>query len=315
MESNPIDIQFANTPDPHWNENVSGFFSSVDWAQLLNKAFGCRLLYLTVNSTYRIVMPVFKVGPFRIGYLGFPLLYSQDPDIICDDFFLQLKRQKFCIPIDVINSAVGSFDAHTLTMSSRAFSPETQIINFPEWSVSKLPKKIRRDIKHSLRQGLVLKNSSEMNYPDEVHQLYLKTVKRKQGVAKYNSEYFSALFEYSQQAEDVQFLFAFKDSDIVGFGVFVKDASTVYYLHGAIDIAFKKLGITDFLVYHGILWALDIKSENFNFMTSPNDQPQLVRYKEKWGGETQQQLHYELVRKPVKTAAFKFAKKIHQLVS
>ena len=60
--------------------------------------------------------------------------------------------------------------------------------------------------------------------------------------------------------------------------------------------------------------ARDAGCESFNFMSSPADQPSLVQYKEKWGGETRAQRTYTL-RLSAVYSIFRFAERAYSLIS
>ena len=112
------------------------------------------------------------------------------------------------------------------------------------------------------------------------------------GTARYTERYFTSLAEHSVSNHLVDVRRAVLDTDTAGFLVTGRHADTTYYLHGGTDPGFRNLSPSDLLMADAIRSAREAGCSRFNFMASPPQQDSLVRYKEKWGGETRQLQNY-----------------------
>lgn len=299
-----------------WEKGPTGsLINSKTWAEVLENAFKLKPVYLTVNDQHQILMPVFIAGSFKIGYVGFPILYTKDGPLLCDAFFRALQSHKYPMGIDLLKISVSAFSQNQITAPPNTLNPETEIEDLQKWDMAHLHKNISRDIKHAVKQDTSLKNSKETEYNEQIYGLYSKTIARKQGTIKYNNNYFLTLFNKSKISNDILFLVASKNNQTIGFGVFIKDRSMAFYLHGGIDIDSKQTGISDLIVFKGISWAKETGALAFNFMASPPHQQSLIRYKEKWGGVTKELKNYEIVIKPGKATLFKISLKLFNLIN
>lgn len=298
-----------------WHKTDTPLFSSELWGDVLSKSFNTKNIYMTVNQNSRIMMPVFKVGPFRVGYLGFPLWYGEDASLMMEEFFQALIRHQYPTRIDLIKIAVSGFCQNMLNIEPESTSPETEIIDISNWQIELLPYRVRRDIKYALKQNMIVKTSNEIEYNEKIYLLYKKTVSRNRGAVKYNSQYFSELFSTSKKSNDIYFVCALIEEQIIGFNVFLRHGQTAFALHGAIDVEFKRKRISDLLVYKGILWAKDQKVKKFNLGCSPVNQQSLIRFKEKWQAKTKKLKNYEVRINPLRAFAFKALLNLYSLIS
>lgn len=314
MEENNFIIT-SSLDRPQKSQTSSFSFNSPLWVDLLTKSFGARILYLTVNEQYQLILPVMAAKGFHIGFMGFPILDLEGRLLLTDSFLQVLNKHTLPIKIDLLKVTVSAFCSHHISRKADQCIPETQISNFSTWNPDKLPKNTRRDIKHGANQNIVIKTGQQGSYDPAIYELYKKTVTRHKGAVKYPAAYFQALYSLSKNCDDIQFLTAFDQGQLVGFATFIRQQANAYYLHGAIDFQFKSKGISDVLVYEGLLWAKQKDVDKFNLMASPQDQAGLIRFKEKWGGETKMQHQYELVKRPVRAGLFKMARTLYGWMS
>lgn len=265
----------------------AAIFSSGPWQHLLEKSFGCRTIYAVGNSG-GFAISAFRAGPFRVGYLGFPLGagVGASQSLIGLAGALRtcrLQGMPVCLRIPV--SAFGP--QQTLDLPYLA-NPETAIEDLQNWRLESISKNLRRDIRKAQRSELTVCEVTDSRVADRLYEMYSNTVKRHGGSIRYNVDYFQELIKLSATQPRLRVLVASQDSDIAGFVITAQHGSTSYYLHGGADPLYRKDSPSDLLVNHAIHVAQQEGSDTFNLMASPPDQLSLVRYKEKWGGVTRQ---------------------------
>lgn len=279
------------TPPPGWEGKCgecTDLFHSSAWQDVLREGFGCSSVYLW-DSQNRIgcALPVFRIGPFRVAYLGFPA-GGQIGGISAPESLLEaLPDLSFRQRIDAIRVPVSAFAEPTLLASRAVALPETAINDLAEWDPQKLPGAVRRDLKKFDCSGLELRLSVDVKHDSyRYHRLYLGTIRRHRGRRRYTEAYFRALIKLSRASDQLRCIGAYAGDELAGYLVAALSGDTVYYLHGATGPRFQHKRPSDALLCDAIKWAREIGALHFNMMTSPRLQPGLVFYKEKWGGET-----------------------------
>lgn len=275
-------------PPQHWDRlcaDSKALFASEAWQHVLQRGFGTESIYFSDESG-GFVVSVFRGGPFRIGYLGFPtgatagsLARRLDP--------APILRSAGGIAMPVcVRVPVGTFDDNFVRSGTVVTNPETVIDDLQAWSLAGVSKNLRRDVRKAQRSDLSIESTSDVAHAAQLFRIYAGTVKRRGGAMRYNAGYFSALLELSATNPAVQVLLARESDVIAGFVVVVDDRGTANYLHGGAAPDFMKDSPSDLLLAAAIEQAQSRGCRRFNLMASPADQPTLVRYKEKWGGET-----------------------------
>jgi lipid II:glycine glycyltransferase (peptidoglycan interpeptide bridge formation enzyme) len=226
---------------------------------------------------------------------------------------------------DFSNSAVGSrfvclripvsafVDGESIPAPS-VVTPETAITDLGSWDLMAVSKKLRRDIRKANRSGLEISRGVNAALGPVLYDMYRQTVMHHGGSLRYTQDYFSALSALAGENPAIRLYTARADGDPVGFAVTVQDRETCYYLHGGSLPHARQSSPSDMMLADAIADAREAGSSTFNFMSSPADQPSLVRYKEKWGGETRSQRTYTLRLSPA-YPIFRVAEKAYSLIS
>ena len=147
-----------------------------------------------------------------------------------------------------------------------------------------------------------------------IFDFYASTVKRHGGSLRYNQTYFTSLLELARNGGAVRLYLAELDSDPVGFAVVARHAGTAYYVHGGASADARRLSPSDLILSEAITAEKEAGCRAFNFMASPADQPTLVRYKEKWGGETRTQ-HTYTIGTSAAYPLFRVAERLYRLLN
>ncbi|MFO7603911.1 MAG: GNAT family N-acetyltransferase [Gammaproteobacteria bacterium] len=303
----PLPLNVSDTPPEDWNTLCLTFgyiFYHPEWHTVLNVGFAARTVYVRqIKSKTYFSISIFKVGPFRIGYLGFPVGGALAGELN-ESLLLSLKNSG--LTLDILRVSVSAF-SKPLELTANCFSsPETAVVDLEKWSLKFCPK-LRRGLKKAHKNNVIFHDLMSDKYASELYEMYRLTVLTHGGQVKYTREYFSALLNLAQRSDRVRCIGGFFGNEMCGFVVAVLDAKTGYYLHGATDKGGKGLGISDLLIHEAIQWAQKEGMTGFNLMSSPVTQPGLVRYKEKFGAVTRQHKTYELTLSPLRAGVFKLA--------
>ena len=297
-------------PPSGWEETClsrGSLFHSLTWQQLLARSFGSQTIYVWDSAMADgMAVTVFPAGPFRVGYVGFPVGGSLSRRPLLPSHLAALKQLPTPIRLHILRVPVSAFCESVEMGLPCSDAPETAILDLQGWDVGH-SKKLHRDVKKARHADLRIIPASGASHGDELYQLYRDTVTRRGGALRYNAAYFRHLVALAESQPGVRCLLAIKDGVTAGFVVVVKDGTIAYYLHGATAPAMKHLGVTDLLLLDGIEWARDKGAEVFNLMSSPSSQDSLIRYKEKWGGITKTNRTYELAIRRLPARLFRAA--------
>lgn len=309
---------FTNKPSSHWNElcrNHGDLFNTHEWHEVLAKGFGSETLYGWDEAiSTGVTITIFKAGPFRIGYLGFPVGGTVGGDALASDIIASLKKNHFPGRLHCIHIPASAFVLSVNLDLPAVTTPETAIENLQEWH-PETDRKLRQDLNRARRSPVQIVDASDSLYGSSLFSLYRKTVSRNRGNMRYTEAYFSTLIDIARTHEKMRCLLALMDSEVIGFEIAACHGKTAYSLHGFTDPDFKLYSASDLLTCEAINWAKQQGAERYNLMASPADRLSLVKYKEKWGGITRQQKTYELVLKPLHTGIFKVTAALYQEAS
>ncbi len=306
-------LSLSIAPPQTWHDSGDqevSFFNSIEWLSLMNKAFNTNLLYLEgKDQGFRAAISIFKAGPFRIGYLGFPITSVLGEGKITNETILQIKKAKIQTGLHLLRIPTSSFqENHDLDLFSNE-TPESAISDLQSWNEGVLSSAVRRNIRKAKKSGVIISDATEHNLGNIFFRLYTDTVNRNNGSVRYNENYFNSLIDLSQKSPALRCSVAKVDGEFAGYMVVVLDNNVAYYLHGASALEYRQFRPNDLLFSEAITWAKEQGMKTFNFMSSPASQPSLIRYKEKWGAETRVQHVYQeeisIVQAKVFSAAIK----------
>ena len=294
------DFQFSTSRPDHWEslcQESGALFSSGAWLELLERSFNCQILYAS-NDNQGFAVPVFRGGPFRIGYLGFPVgggvgKVAATGSIVDALRATDLSGKPICVRIPV-----SAFESDAQLGLSCQSNPETVIENLQDWSLESVSKNLRRDVRKAERSKLTIYEETDPAVGCKLFDIYAQTVKQHGGSIRYQAKYFQELIKLSNVNSQLKVLIATQNKEIAGFSVVARHAHVACYLHGGATLKYRKSSPSDLLLNHAIHLAQREGSLRFSLMASPPDQPSLVRYKEKWGGVTRDLKTYTVILSP-----------------
>ena len=286
------------------------FFHSSTWFSVLEGGFGARTFKTSFDLS--LSFTVFRVGPFSLAYINFPIGLTdvRESYELGKNDILQILREK---NIHILNFSTPYINTPFNRYRIRSL-PETSIENLENWEESRLAADVRYELRRSQREGLRVREVDDRDYK-HLHKIYKSTVTRHKGQVRYTSDYFSALVRISKENNNLDCKIGFfSDEDRpCAFIIVAHDGDTAYYLHGGYEEQYAHLRPGYKLISLAIAHARDSGCKKFNFMASPEDQPSLVKFKEKWGGNTYRLVSY---RKPINLTGITLVKILnlqHQL--
>ncbi len=170
---------------------------------------------------------------------------------------------------------------------------ETVIDNLASWKLEGLSGSIRRNVRKARKHNVQIVDHVRNLDASRMYVLYLRTIERHRGTRRYTQRYFEAVKSLADSWERIRVFSALVEEKLAGFLVLGLDGDTAYYLHGATDMSLQQYRPSDLLFYTALSWSRRHGCARFNFMSSPLNQPSLVRFKEKWGGKTRRHVTYE----------------------
>ena len=298
-------------PPDFWDRHCiknNNIFSSSQWHNILKEGFNCTTIYISdKNQKDGVSITIFKKAFLKIGYLSFPTggtLSGETLDNNSIQYILKNILPKF---VHILRIPSGKFTPANITCKTFYSCPETYITNLGDWTLEQISKRCRRDINKSIRENENVEVIKDPGYAEDFYNLYINTIKKNKGLVRYTKSYFKSIITYSKKNKNIRCTCIKYDRKIIAFLILVVNEKIAYYLHGAIDYNFRKSLPNDLLIYNAIEWAKENNIKTFNLMCSPIKQPSLVKYKEKWGGETSENVTFEYGVSVVHYTLFKLA--------
>lgn len=308
-------MRSSEVPPSFWEQEClrqGSLFHSRRWTQLIEESFPTSTLYVwspSKPSTEAMSITVFRLGPFRIGYVGFPrggTISGRAPSV---DLLLSLRAAR--ARVHALRVPTSAFPAYESLPFSYAETPETAILDLGRWQLDGLPSAVRRNIRKALRWGLTVACADPNTDARAVFDIYRSTIVRHRGSLRYNELYFKGLLCLAQTTPKVRFLVARAKGEVAGFIVVALDGVIAYYLHGGVSLNHSASRPADLLFSESIRWAKEQGAECFNMMSSPSGQKTLVQFKEKWGGATRPHRTYTVPVNPIWTRLFLIAEGLY----
>ncbi len=265
---------------PHQN-----LFHSACWMEVLQEGLGAEILELKTEGSRPFPVPVFRKGPFRVLYPGFPV--GDIPPEYCallstGDCF---KRKGKPIHMTRI------WQSHLLHSCRIIHDPacflyETVIEDLEAWSPERMSSSLRKNLKRAEKSGLHIEPLSVDDAP-RLFRLYESTVNRHGGSLRYGENYFRSLATRSMDNDLLDARVArTPEGKIAGVIVAAYHNGHAFYLHAVMDKTCRSMLPSDRLLFEAIGKAREAGMKSFSFLPSPIAQPGLIRFKEKWGGTT-----------------------------
>lgn len=263
------------------------------WATVLQKGFGATSI-LTQDGEGRepLIWFVFSRFGLRAAYAAFPVGLDDVTGGRPDSFGVHIESLRANGIDFAAYSALPHFSKDLNVRYEVSRLPETRIELLDRWGPHRMSADTRRKVARAQRAGLEVVDA-DLADAGRIHQLYVESVGRKGGRAKYGPSYFQALCESAQASGDLSVAKVIDPGgQVVGFIALLHDATGSAYLHGG----YSTKASTARPGYLAMNWAIqrsrEMGSTTLNLLVSPAGQHSLVKYKEGFGGETVIRTHY-----------------------
>ena len=171
-----------STP-PGWMDicrQTHHFFYSPEWLNLLQESFGTQTVYVwDEQSRMGFAVSVFRAGPFRIGYVGFPVGGGLNRFDFTSDMIEFLQSRKQCLNIDMLKIPASSFDSNTTLLLSSDKTWETAIEVLEDWDVSLVSRSVKGNLKEARRMGTQIIDANTPEHGIAIYDLSLYRTKNK----------------------------------------------------------------------------------------------------------------------------------------
>lgn len=265
-----------------WAQAGNYFLATREWAAMMVSLDAIPLYAWSHRHQAGTLIPVFRRRGLRIGFLGFPVA-GDALDNMCSSARHSLINATFKAGHV---SLVRVTHANQLSFPRTADSarPDVWIDDLTTWCPNP---KLRRDLTYARRATTQLKILNGITDPDRSYALYAEVVSSHRGSPKYTTAYFRELARVANTSRGISARCAV---DAVGalqaFAVMARHGKWGYYLHSATSSDTKRTGINDLLLEELVVEARETGCAHLSFMSSPWQQPGLIRFKQKWGNRT-----------------------------
>jgi hypothetical protein len=274
----------SDVPDRGYLDWVVGrraLFASPMWSQAL-QALGAHSKFVWSSSAGQgIQLACFRRGPLRVGVLGFPVV-GEDWDVLPEQKRIEGARSigaRAGLHMLRINRSMLATPEPAMT-TARA---EVWIDPLAQWSAA-ASRRVSKDLAFARRVNPQLQLVENAIDPDACFGLYAATVRANAGKLVYNRDYFASLMHIARQSDWLRVIGVHdRDRALRGFAVSAIHGDSAFYLHGGVDAQGKREGVSDLQLAFLVDAARDAGCRRFSLLSSPWDQPGLLRYKRKWG--------------------------------
>lgn len=267
-----------------WLEMKKSYFNGTEWGEVLLSGFNAKRFYIWDGEIEAgTALTIFKRGPFRMGYLGFPFFDMNIEDL--EKY--QLNRMLAAISRmpkkpHLIRVPLSAFSQTKVVIDGAKSNTtiETAIPSLDDWTIER-GATMRRDLKRAEKklQGVSVDQAGSGAVLFDLHR---QAVLRNKGKLKYTANYFNSLADEIRKGNVDAKVIA--NETLSCMVITVPHEGKTFYLHGGSTQAARKLSATDLLLKLSIDQAKQRKHTSFNLLFSSAEQLSLIKFKEKWGG-------------------------------
>ena len=317
-----VELRVFESPGEEWDQFASRwtdliFYQSV-WSQVLKKGLGGQPLYFCLKEGGEIVAGLPGVLlDFRI----FKILYASIPygNVIGDGSyfhpFMELLEKEFRRRnIDQVRVTESPFWKNDQPDGSKSLSAKCSLLDLRGLDKEKVwkgyKKYIRRDIRKAQRSRVTLRKGDSTEDVKIFYGLYLCSMERNRALAKYPFLWFEALYEIVVRKRLGDLLLADMDQGTIAGMVLIYSPASTHYFHNGSRYEFLKLCPNELLIHFSLEEACEKGHTWFDFMGSDPGDLALIRFKEKWGSQSQNIHTYVKDYHPIRCKIWEFGKKM-----
>ena len=318
-----MELGVFDSPGKEWDEFASRhtdliFYQSV-WSDVLKKGLGGQPLYFYLREGGEIVAGLPGV---LLNFKIFKILYASIPygQLIGEKSyyptFLELLENEFRRKgIDQIRLTESPFsESYPPGSSFKPVSAKCTLLDLRGYDREKIwegyKKNIRRDVRKAQRSGITIRSGDFREDVDIFYKLYLASMERNRAMAKYPYHWFETLYEIVTKKGLGAILIAELDEVAIAGVVLIYSASSTHYFHNGSQYEFLKFCPNELLVHFSLEKAIGRGNSFFDFMGSDPNDLSLLRYKEKWGGQSKDVCTYVKDYHPFRCKIWEWSKRV-----
>jgi len=317
-----MELGVFDSPGKEWDEFASRhtdliFYQSV-WSDVLKKGLGGQPLYFYLREGGEIVAGLPGV---LLNFKIFKILYASIPygQLIGEKSyyptFLELLEKEFRRKgIDQIRLTESPFsESYPPGSSFKPVSAKCTLLDLRGYDREKIwegyKKNIRRDVRKAQRSGITIRSGDFREDVDIFYKLYLASMERNRAMAKYPLHWFETLYEIVTKKGLGAILIAELDEVAIAGVVLIYSASSTHYFHNGSQYEFLRFCPNELLVHFSLEKAIGRGNSFFDFMGSDPNDLSLLRYKEKWGGQSKDVCTYVKDYHPFRCKIWEWSKR------
>jgi len=293
-----MEFNVFESPGKEWDGFASQytdliFYQSV-WGEVLKKGLGGQPLYFCLREGGKIVAGLpgvllnFKI--FKIFYASIPYGNLIGNTSYFAPFLELLEKEFRRRKIDQVRITESPFSQSQPLNSFETITARCTLLDLKRFDQDRIwegyREEIRRAIRKAQKNGLFVKGVTLPNESEIFYKLYLSSMERNRAAAKYPVQWFRALYDLLIRQGEADILFAMKEDQYAAGVVLIYSLNSIHYLHNGSEEIFLEYRPNDLLVDHIIRKGIKEGKTILDFMGSDPNDLSLVRFKEKWGGQS-----------------------------
>ncbi len=293
-----MEVKVFESPGQAWDEFATRvtdliFYQSI-WSRVLKEGLGGQPLYFYLREGGEIVAGLpgvllnFKL--FKILYASIPYGHLIGEKSYFPTFLELLEHEFKKRGIDQIRLAGSPFSEAYPPESFNRLSAKCTLLDLRGCDREKIRggyrNEARRAVRKAQKSGLQVKRATSKEEVKILYRLYLSSMDRNRAAAKYPLRWFEALYRNLIGEKKTDFFFATKDNDYAAGVVLICSQSSDHYLHNGSKEAYLESRPNDLIVDYVIQKSVEEGKNTLDFMGSAPDDLSLLRFKEKWGGQS-----------------------------
>lgn len=318
----PMNFVISENPGVEWDafakRHTSSLFYCSAWGQVLKNGLGSQLCYMYLESSDGIVC---GMPGIILKYYGVKLFYSAIPYGGCigcvdlfDDFMERVVAATKAVDVVYVTPYAQvreeAYSAHFKMFVEIATRIDLRGRGLDAvWSDFK--PSVRQSLNKGRRLGVKIWRGSDRESFLVAHRLYLQTMQRNRAIARYGNNWFNALHDILAGDERVFVYLAHYGGSPISATVVVNSELGYHLLHSGSCPEYLWLRANDLIVCEIISDAIRERKEFVDFMFSEQQDTNLIRWKEKFGGNSILWSKYRRINSPLKHVFFSTAKKIY----
>ena len=317
-----MELGVFESPGKEWDKFASRytdliFYQSV-WSRVLKRGLGGQPLYFYLKDGEEIVA---GLPGILLNFKIFKILYASIPygNMIGESSyysaFLQLLEKEFRGKgIDQVRLTESPFSESYPPESFKPISAKCTLLDLRGYGKEKIwegyRKNIRRDVRKAQRSGITIRTGGSIEGVNIFYKLYLSSMERNRAMAKYPFQWFEAIYEEMVERGLGAFLFAELEHEAIAGAAFIKSLTSTHYFHNGSKYEFLKFCPNELLIHSALEEAVAKGNSFFDFMGSDPGDLSLLRFKEKWGGQSADLYTYVKDYHPFRCRVWEWGKKL-----